>query len=157
MDSLLSHASRADGEVFAAELFRHYADPRAVEEDAAFALLDTVVNFPLSQCSDENVRVFTDFAVYWLENGGEAQKAAAMRLLRHLLEAMPEGASQRDVIRSAVSEAECGISIPLLFLQAQLCRRFGLDLAEQEAFLRRQSAVSRVFLENLKTASPWLL
>jgi len=157
VDSLLSYASRADGEVFAAELFRHYADPRAVEEDAAFALLDTVVNFPLSQCSEENLRFFTDFAVYWLENGGEAQKAAAMRLLRHLLEAMPEGATQRDIVRSAVSEAECGISIPLLFLQSQLCRRLGLDLTEQEAFLRRQSAVSSVFLDNLKTATPWLL
>lgn len=157
VDSLLSHASRADGGIFAAELFRHYADPRAVEDGAAFALLDTVVNFPLSQCSEENLKTFADFAIYWLANGGEAQKAAAMRLLRHLLEALPEDAPERESIYTAAAEAECGISIPLLFLQTQLCRRFGLDMAEQEAFLRRQSAISNVFLDNLKTATPWLL
>lgn len=157
VDSLLSHASRADGAVFAAELFRHYADPRAVEENAAFALLDTVVNFPLPQCGEAELRIFTDFAVYWLENGAETQKAAAMRLLRHLLDSIPEGAPRRDVIRSAVFSADCGVSTPLLFLQAQLCRRFGLDMTEQDAFLRRQSTVSGVFLDNLKTATPWVL
>ena len=155
VDSLLSHASAADAPQFAAELLRHYADPRAAEEGAAFALLNTVVSFPLVQCREEHLRLFTDFAVYWLQNGGEAPKAAAMRLLRHLLEAAD--APLRARIRAAAETAECGISIPLLFLHTQLCRRFGMDVSEQESFLNRQSAVSAVFLDNLKTATPWLL
>ena len=32
-----------------------------------------------------------------------------------------------------------------------------MDVSEQESFLNRQSAVSAVFLDNLKTATPWLL
>lgn len=157
VDSLLSHASGADRCVFATELFRHYADPRAVEEGAAFALMDTVVSFPLSQCGGDELRTFADFALYWLENGAEKQKAAAMRLLRHLLEALPERAEARTRIRAAVAETDCGVSTPLLFLQSQLGRRLGLDTAEQDGFLSRQSAVSGVFLDNLKTATPWIL
>lgn len=157
VDSLLSHASRADGADFAAELFRHYADPRAVEPDAAFALLDTVVNFPLSHCGGGHLAAFVHFAVYWLENGGDAQKAAAMRLLRHFLEAIPEGTPLRTSVAAAVAAADCDSSIPLLFLQTRLCRRLGLDTGEQESFLCRQNAISNVFLDNLKSATPWIL
>lgn len=48
-DALLEECSDADAPRFAAELFRHYHDPASVEPDAAFALLDTVLNLPMNR------------------------------------------------------------------------------------------------------------
>jgi len=157
VDALLAHAGPAEAAVFAAELFRHYADPQAVEPPAAFALLDTVVNFPLSRCADHDLALLTNFGIYWLHAGGEPQKAAAMRLFRHLLEALPAGTALRGAVMEAVEAADCGSSTPLLFLQTQLGRRFGWDMSEQDAFLSGQSTISNVFLDNLKSATPWVL
>ena len=157
VDALLAHAGPAEAAVFAAELFRHYADPQAVEPLAAFALLDTVVNFPLSRCADHDLTLLTNFGIYWLHAGGEPQKAAAMRLFRHLLEAIPAGTALRRAVMDAVEAADCGSSTPLLFLQTQLGRRFGWDMREQDAFLSGQNTIGNVFLDNLKSATPWVL
>ena len=47
---------------FAAELFRHYHDPASVEPDAAFALLDTVLNLPMNRVSPADQTLLVEFA-----------------------------------------------------------------------------------------------
>ena len=156
-DALLMNCSDADAPRFAGELFRHYRRPELVEADAAFALLDTVLSLPLERVSGENLHLLTSFAVWWLKWGGLPQKAAALRLFRHLLTALdPHGPDTAD-ITAAVAAAECQGSTPLLFLQAHLGAMLGLDVSAQRAVLDRQDAVSSVFLDNLKSATPWVL
>ena len=156
-DALLMNCSDADAPRFAGELFRHYRRPELVEADAAFALLDTVLSLPLERVSGEDLHLLTSFAVWWLKWGGLPQKAAALRLFRHLLTALdPHGPDAAD-ITAAVAAAECQSSTPLLFLQAHLGAMLGLDVSAQRAVLDRQDAVSSVFLDNLKSATPWVL
>ena len=156
-DALLMNCSDADAPRFAGELFRHYRRPELVEADAAFALLDTVLSLPLERVSGEDLHLLTSFAVWWLKWGGLPQKAAALRLFRHLLTALdPHGPDTAD-ITAAVAAAECQSSTPLLFLQAHLGAMLGLDVSAQRAVLDRQDAVSSVFLDNLKSATPWVL
>ena len=157
VDALLMNCSDADAPRFAGELFRHYRRPELVEADAAFALLDTVLSLPLERVSGEDLHLLTSFAVWWLKWGGLPQKAAALRLFRHLLTALdPHGPDAAD-ITAAVAAAECQGSTPLLFLQAHLGAMLGLDVSAQRAVLDRQDAVSSVFLDNLKSATPWVL
>ena len=156
-DALLMNCSDADAPRFAGELFRHYRRPELVEADAAFALLDTVLSLPLERVSGEDLHLLTSFAVWWLKWGDLPQKAAALRLFRHLLTALdPHGPDAAD-ITAAVAAAECQGSTPLLFLQAHLGAMLGLDVSAQRAVLDRQDAVSSVFLDNLKSATPWVL
>ena len=156
-DALLMNCSDADAPRFAGELFRHYRRSELVEADAAFALLDTVLSLPLERVSGEDLHLLTSFAVWWLKWGGLPQKAAALRLFRHLLTALdPHGPDTAD-ITAAVAAAECQGSTPLLFLQAHLGAMLGLDVSAQRAVLDRQDAVSSVFLDNLKSATPWVL
>ena len=151
------NCSDADAPRFAGELFRHYRRPELVEADAAFALLDTVLSLPLERVSGEDLHLLTSFAVWWLKWGGLPQKSAALRLFRHLLTALdPHGPDAAD-ITAAVAAAECQGSTPLLFLQAHLGAMLGLDVSAQRAVLDRQDAVSSVFLDNLKSATPWVL
>ena len=157
VDALLGSSSEADDAVFAAELFRHYEHPEQTEPDAAFALLDTVVNLPAAFCGPRETAVLVQFADWWLRCGGLPQKAAGARLFRHLLTTLPSGDPLRGQISRAAEGADCEGCTPLLFLQFQLGEQLGFDVTEQAEFLNRQSAVSNVFLDNLKTATPWIL
>lgn len=152
-DALLAGSSAADLPRFAELLFRHFQDPGAVEPEAAFALLDTVLNVPLERLEPRAYALLARFAVWWLDQGQAPQKAAAMRLLRHLLPVLD--ADGLALASEAVARADCLDSTPLLFLQAQLGSRLGLPVSWER--LDRAEAVSSVFLDNLKTATPWVL
>ena len=157
VDALLGECSGKDAPRFAAELLRHYEDPAAAEPDAAFALLDAVMNAPLERADPGSCGLLASFAAWWLDRGEAPQKAAALRLFRHLLNFLPETAEERQVIAGAVEAADCAASVPLLFLQVQLGERLGLDVSAKKTLLGRPGAASGVSLDNLKTATPWIL
>ena len=157
VDALLMNCSDADAPRFARELFRHYRRPELVDADAAFALLDTVLSLPLDRVSPEDLHLLTGFSVWWLEQGGLPQKAAALRLFRHLLTALEPDGRDAGAITAAVEAADCQDCTPLLFLQARLGSRLGLDVSRQCLQLDQPEAVSNVFLDNLKSATPWVL
>ena len=156
-DALLESCSAADLPRFAGLLFRHYQDPKSVDPDAAFALLDTVLNVPVERMSSGDQLLLVRFAAWWLDQGEAPQKAAALRLFRHLLPALPPGGEARALIAAATEDADCLESTPLLFLQAELGHRLELDVDALWKRLDRAEAVSNVFLDNLKTATPWVL
>ncbi len=157
VDALLENCSDADVSRFAAELLRHYTDPAQVDVDTAFALLDTVVSFPASRCDEATVLTLADFASYWLRTGGLPERAAALRLFLHLLAVRPGDEVLRQRIAGDVLAADCQSSAPLLFLQVQLGRALGSDVSAQERELADPDVVSNVFLDNLKTATHWVL
>ena len=157
VDALLGSCSDADAPRFADQLFLHYQDPHAVEADTAFALLDTALNVPMGRVSPENLTRLIQFAAWWLTSGDEPQKAAAMRLFRRLLSSLAPGSPELSFVTHVMDDMTSESSIPLLFLQAQLGGKLGLDASVHWAILNQSEAVSRVFLDNLKTATPWVL
>ncbi len=157
VDALLDHCSAADGPRFSQELLRHYSDPARVDRGAAFALLDTAVGLPAARCGEEEAAELAAFAAHWLNAGGLPERAAALRLLDHLLTARPKDRALHRQAADCIREMDCGNSAPLLFLQARLGRILGMDVSAQEAALAQPEVVSNVFLDNLKTATQWVL
>ncbi len=156
-DSLLANCSDADMPRFAEILFRHYQAPKTVEPDSAFALLDTALYVPMERIGEQDRGRLAAFASWWLARGEASQQAAAMRLMRRLLPALPENSPEVRQITKAVAAADCASSTPLLFLQAQLGASLGLDVSAYASRLSDRQAASGVFLDNLKTATPWVL
>ena len=97
------------------------------------------------------------FSAWWLERGEAPQKAAAMRLARRLLPVLGPDSAPREAIVRAVETADCSSSTPLLYLQSRLGRLLGLDVSAHQLLLDQGEAASGVFLDNLKTATPWVL
>ena len=156
VDAILANCDAADAPRFLEELLTLYRSPETVDEDAAFALMDTVVNLPVKYCTPETVELLEQFAAHWLGIGGLPQKAAALYLFSHLLKAAPDAAVCRRMAE-AVAAADVEGSAPLLLLQARLGDALELDVSAQNARLADPTMVSAVFLDNLKTATPWIL
>jgi len=157
VDALLGSSSPANRLRFALQLFSHYTSPHTVDPDGAFALLDTVLNVPMDCLEGDTCVSLVNFAVWWLQHGEATHKAAAMRLFRHLLETMDSACEEYSLIAEAVNAMDCAGSTPLLFLQTQLCGMLGLDLPALHSTLEETECVSNVFLNNLKSATPWIL
>ncbi|MBE6961361.1 MAG: cytidyltransferase-related domain protein [Ruminococcaceae bacterium] len=156
VDNVLRECDKADAPRFLEELLRHYEHPDAAD-DAAFALMDTVVNLPIQHCTPETCRLLINFAAHWLAIGDLPQKAAALYLFSHLLKSSGVGLELRSRMAGAVHAADVENSTPLLFLQMRLFRELALDATALAKRLADPAAVSTVFLDNLKTATPWIL
>ena len=150
-DALLGGCDREDFLRFSELLFRHYQSPRSVDADGAFALMNTALNLPMDRLDRRDRLRLADFAACWLENGEAPQQAAAMRLARRLLPVLSQ--AERGPIRAAAAAADCRSSTPLRYLQSRLGRALGLKPPAPE----QTEADSGVFLDNLKTATPWVL
>ena len=57
-------------------LFCGYVQPAAAEPDAAFALLDAVMNAPLERADPGSCGLLASFAAWWLDRGEAPQKKA---------------------------------------------------------------------------------
>ena len=153
-DALLENCAPADAPRFSQLLF-HHCQKEVSDAEAAFALLDTVLNVPLEHIPD--LAALTDFTLWWLAHGEAPQQAASLRLLRRLLPAFPADSKLRGQVAGAVEHMECHGSTLLLFLQAQLGYRLNLETADLWSRLDQAETVSNVFLDNLKSATPWVL
>ena len=156
-DALLEHSTPKNAARFAELLFCPYQSPETVEPDVAFALLDTVLNIPAERMAPSELTALVGFAAWWLEHGEATQKTAALRLFHQLLSRLPEDAPIRQNISAAVEAADCSTVTPLLFLRTRMGHHMDFDVKEGWAQLDRAEAVSRVFLDNLKSATPWVL
>ncbi|MCI2056373.1 MAG: cytidyltransferase-related domain protein [Oscillibacter sp.] len=157
VDSLLENCSDADLPRFSEELLRRYRYPAQVDGGTAFALLDAVVNLPAGRCTLETSATLIEFSVWWLHHGELPHKAAVLRLFQHLLSVPPYDAALRARMVGEIRDMDCEGSAPLLFLQARLGRILGFDVTAQEQILADGAIVSNVFLDNLKTATHWVL
>ena len=156
-DALLGGCSDGDFPRFAELLFRHYQDPGAEDPEGAFALLNTALNLPMERIAPRDRTRLAAFAAWWLEEGEAPQKAAAMRLCRRLLPVLEEDRPSREALALAVASADCRSSTPLLYLQSRLGAALGRDVSGHQELLDQGEAASAVFLDNLKTATPWVL
>ncbi len=156
-DALLGGCSDRDFPRFSELLFRHYQNPAAEDAEGAFALMNTALNLPMERISPRDAAHLADYAAWWLETGEAPQKAAAMRLSRRLLPVLEEDSPQRKAVARAVEAADCSASVPLLYLQSRLGKLLGLDVSGLLALLDQGESAGGVFLDNLKTATPWVL
>jgi len=156
-DALLGGCSDEDFPRFNELLFRHYQDPAAEDAEGAFTLLNTALNLPMERIGRRDLARLTDFAAWWLKSGEAPQQAAAMRLCLRLPQVLEAGSPEREAIAAAVTAADCRSNTPLFYLQSRLGRVLGLDVSGHQELLDQGEAASGVFLDNLKTATPWVL
>ena len=142
--SLLSHCPGRE-ERFLAPVFAYYRRPEDLDDYTAFQLLDTAAALPDTAYTASRARQMTAFAAALSLREDLTIRMAAVLLLDRLARLYPEdGRALRAV--AAVPDGDSGT---LRYLKQDV-------LSQGAPLLLPEDVVSEIFLDNLKTATPWI-
>ena len=142
--SLLSHCPGRE-ERFLAPVFAYYRRPEDLDDYTAFQLLDTAAALPDTAYTASRARQMTDFAAALSLCKDLTIRMAAVLLLDRLARLYPEDGRALEAV-TAVPDGDSGT---LRYLKQDV-------LSQGAPLLLPEDVVSEIFLDNLKTATPWI-
>ena len=142
--SLLSHCPGRE-ERFLAPVFAYYRRPEDLDDYTAFQLLDTAAALPDTAYTASRARQMTDFAAALSLRKDLTIRMAAVLLLDRLASLYPEDGRALEAV-TAVPDGDSGT---LRYLKQDV-------LSQGAPLLLPEDVVSEIFLDNLKTATPWI-
>ena len=117
--------------------------PEQLDDQVALQLLDAAADLPLELCTRPQLNALLRAAEVLSGRESLTVQAAAMLLLDHVHTSMPRQKRPLKILQ----EMDCG-NMSLALLREDICAG-GLTLQEAQ--------VSDIFLDNLKTATPWII
>lgn len=153
--AITEHAEASDLEQFLSAFLSWYEKPEGLEEEEAFALLDAIHQMPFELCRADLSRVVS-FCVYYGSSAGENVRIAAWRAFK-LLAAFAPDSPCCGGIRACVEQQAEDESITMTFLKYRILNSLGCDTRPQQKLLYEQDVVSDIFLDNLKSLTPWVI
>ena len=142
--SLLSHCPGRE-ERFLAPVFAYYHRPEDLDDYTAFQLLDTAAALPDTAYTASRARQMTEFAAALSLRKDLTIRMAAVLLLDRLARLYPEDGRALEAV-TAVPDGDSGT---LRYLKQDV-------LSQGAPLLLPEDVVSEIFLDNLKTATPWI-
>ena len=137
--------------------YRWFDGSHELDEDARFALLDAVFSMPAELCARSGrLDCLAEFAVDNMDHEDDRVRVAAVRALKVLTSVVTRENACYERVRKAVTEMDTG-SITMVFLQYRILTNLRLDTESQRGILYGSDVVSDIFLENLKSVTPWIL
>jgi len=141
---------------FVGALLRYYEAPETLDADTAFTLLDAIQNLPPRYYDEQTRGQLIEFAGYFVQNGDTRLQTAALLFLRETQRPLArEHAQMRRIAKLARGGADDALT--LQFLRYRILSRAGEDVsAYREIFDGARDITGEIFLDNLKTATPWV-
>lgn len=155
-ESLLMHCSRGDSRHFFEILLKYYEQPEELDDEAAFYLMDALLYLPLSLSTEAELIMICRFVRHFLSGYSQQMSTAALRFLKLLTESFNRHAPYCVMAGEMTAPLDCSGSVTLTFLQCKILENLGMDAHAQQDILYRHDIVSDIFLDNLKTATPWI-
>ncbi len=155
--ALLDHCREEDVHRFVGALLKYYTHPERMGADTAFTLLDAIRYLPVEYYDEKTLDELIEFAGYFAHHAEPRLQVAALRFLLTLSTYLPDDLPSSRRIADIARAVDYGEDLTLVFLQYKLLETSGEDTALHQTLLYQQDIVSDVFLNNLKTATPWII
>ncbi len=155
--ALLEHCRPEDLHRFVGALLKYYTNPQRMGADTAFTLLDAIRYLPPDHYDDNTLDELIEFAGYFAHHEEARLQVAALRFLLTLSTYLPDELPSSRRIADIARAVDYGEDLTLVFLQYKLLETSGEDTALHQSLLYQRDIVSDVFLNNLKTATPWII
>ena len=162
VQSMQEYVTASELPMFMEALTEWYRNPTGKKPAEQFTLMNCVEVIPFRRLELDHINRIGRFILYCAMQGQEEVKTAAWRALYQFTKFLSDfGMTSEDVpvwdeIRDAVSAVPTAGSILYTFMKCSIFRNMGLDTAEQEKILYEQDVVTDIFLDNLKTNTPWV-
>ncbi|MBQ7536012.1 MAG: cytidyltransferase-related domain protein [Stomatobaculum sp.] len=162
MKSLQEYVEPSDFPMFMGALMEWYRNPEGREIDEQFVMMNSVEVFELERMEKEDVEAVGRFALFCARSENEEVRTAAWRALRMISEyvSKPERKEEEHELWQEIAETISAIptddSTLYTFLKHRIFRKLGLDVSHQEKLLYEREILTDIFLDNLKTKTPWV-
>ena len=154
MSSLLEHSGPQRTGAVLALLLECYQNREAAEDDAiAFTLLDAAGVLPLESCTEEQLRLLTDFAAALSRREAESVQTAALELLGLLAGEERCREAALDALEAAHPRKDSSCDL----LRRQTVAYWRGSHSEDIIAALEEDDISDIFLENLKAGTPWIV
>ena len=160
--AMWKHAEESDVPMFLEALLEWFLDPADKEPLERFVLMNCVEVMPLEILDTDAICRIVRFALYCVKEEDEEVRTAALRAVAMVAEsAAAHGITADDFpvwneIIEDISAVPTDGPILYTFLQYRILKDLGMDTAVQEKILYENDHVTDVFLDNLKTDTPWV-
>ena len=140
------------------QAFMKWYDPKLdLNEESLFYLLDSVLSMPSDLCQKEDrLDRLIMFAVGLMDHFDEKVRVASIRALKVLTGYVTKEHACYEAVCDAAENMKPD-SMTMLFLQYRIFTNLRLDTTKQREILYGTDVVSDIFLENLKSATPWII
>ena len=153
VSATLENCAPQETERFLSVLLAHYQSAKVEDEGAALALTDTLSYLPLKLLTQAQLQQVTDFALAQCRSADPSVQAAALQFFLRARQTLSEEPLLND--RLARLRAE-NVTFPLPSLRYQYARVQGMA-AEEAVKALKPEELSDILLDNLKTATPWMI
>ena len=153
VSATLENCAPQEAERFLAVLLAHYQSARVEDEGAALALTDTLSYLPLKLLTQAQLQQVTDFALAQCRSTDPSVQAAALQFFLRARQTLTEEPLLNDRLTRLRAE---NITFPLPSLRYQYARVQGMA-AEDAVKALKPEELSDILLDNLKTATPWMI
>lgn len=157
LTSVLERSTGREKEEYFTVFIRWFDGKKKLADDSTFVILDAIFSLPLDLCRKEGrIDRLVKFAAKRMNYPEEKVRIAAIRAVKVLSGAVtPEDSCYDAVCRAA--KAMKTETMTLLFLQYRIFTNLNINTDKQRKILYESDVVSDIFLENLKSATPWII
>ncbi len=155
IDAMLRNGRSESLPRFVRVFLNYCKDPETLDDDTAFTLLTAIQSLP-PQYYDDRVRAdLIAFASWFAVRGDVRLRTAALLFLRDAQRLLPRNTEQmRQIIAAAGAVRD--VNITLRFLRCGILLFAGEEPLYAMDQFYRQEVADDIFLDNLKTATPWI-
>lgn len=161
VESVLKRCKQEEGITYLTLLLTYFQEEN-YDDATAFIMVDALRSIPLTYLDGENIVVFNNFTKKLTDRKVLEINVAILRFLKHYTDYEPT--SKQDI--SSLSEIMTAIEEPAVRCVGYLKEKICENLQEQNNTLQPDDkkkievfhdphGTSAIFLENLKTATPW--
>ncbi len=153
VSATLENCDPQEAAQFLSALLSHYQSPQVEDDGAALALTDTLCYLPLRLLTPEQAEHVAAFALTQCRSANPSLQAAALQFFFRARQILPE--EHPICVRSKLLRQEMPLlSLPSLRYQyALVC---GTPVEDAVGALKPEE-LSGILLDNLKTATPWVI
>ena len=153
--AMMRYAAEDDKPVFLSVLMTWFDTKKKRKPEEAFSLLDAVEYIPLDTLPEQDLQRIAQFALSLIDHPEDYVRIAAWRAGRTLVKANPAFSGSKRFADYA-KKADTSGHITEAFLKYRILSYAGLDAGTERERLYDPDIISDIFLENLKTATPWI-
>lgn len=138
-----------------------YKNTNELIDSTAFILLDSILDLPLSLCTDEDIKMLISFITRMATRESLEIQIAILRIMKCLSESKNYKGVADILVNECMKYFSSDETLSIKYLKYEILKNLNQPIEDEKelvnAIYHDHNTISEIFLENLKAATPWVV